>query len=68
MEIGENPYDGAIREIKEEELLQADLYPSVKSVICHIVNPNDGTVFTTNKYGGFESQMEEISKHVCIVK
>ena len=123
IEIGENLYDGAVREIKEEvgieiknlkleavinelkpddtrpenwlifhfsadydsgeiipteegeavlltteELLQADLYPSVKSVICHIVNPNDGTVFTTNKYGGFESQMEEISKHVCIVK
>ena len=50
-----------------EELKQADLFPSVKSIIENIINPNDGTVFTTNKYGGYESQMEELSKNVCVI-
>ena len=119
----ENPYDGAIREIKEEiginiknlkleavilektdekdlpanwlifhfsadyqsgevklteegeavyltpeEVKASDLFPSVKSVINNILSPNDGTVFTTNSYKGFESRMKELSKNICVTK
>ncbi len=122
LEMGENPYIGAIREIKEEvgieicnlklesvilelvedknepvnrlvfqfsadyksgkiksseegeavllskeEILDSDLFPSVRSIIKNILNPNDGTVFTTNKYSGFSKDMVEISKNVCVI-
>lgn len=51
-----------------DEIKSADLFPSVKSIIDHILDPNDGTVFTTNKYHGFESGLSELSKNVCVVK
>lgn len=50
-----------------EEIKLSDLFPSVKSIIGHILKPNDGTVFTTNSYKGFESGLVEESKNVCIV-
>lgn len=51
-----------------DDIKKADLFPSVKSIIDHILNPADGTVFTTNAYDGFESNMTELSKNVCVVK
>ena len=54
--------------LTENEIKQSNLFPSVKSIIDNILNPNDGTVFTTNSYHGFESGMIELSKNVCIVK
>ena len=53
--------------LTENEIKNSDQFPSVKSILDHILNPNDGTVFTTNSYKGFESGMQEISKNVCIV-
>jgi len=60
--------EGEVVYLTPEEIKKAELFPSVKTIIDHILNPNDGTVFTTNSYGGFESGMEEISKNVCIEK
>lgn len=51
-----------------EQIKKSDLFPSIKSIIDNILNPNDGTVFTTNKYKAFESDMQELSKNVCVVK
>lgn len=51
-----------------EEIKTSDLFPSVKSIIDNILNPNDGTVFTTNSYHSFESGMKELSKNVCVTK
>jgi len=50
-----------------EEIKASDLFPSVKSVIENILKPDDGTVFTTNSYHGFESGMQELSKNVCVI-
>lgn len=60
--------EGQIVHLTEEEIKSADLLPSVKSIIDHILNPNDGTVFTTNNYKGFEKGLKEISKYICVVK
>jgi len=54
--------------LTEDKIKQSNLFPSVKSIIDNILNPNDGTVFTTNTYHGFESGMEELSKNICVVK
>jgi len=54
--------------LTEEEVKAANLFPSVKSIIGNILDPNDGTVFTTNSYSGFESNLKELSKNICIVK
>lgn len=54
--------------LTSDEIKSSNLFPSVKSIIDNILNPNDGTVFTTNKYHGFESGMKELSKNVCVVK
>src|SRR3989344_1545838 len=50
-----------------DEIKSSDLFPSVKSIIDNILNPNDGTVFTTNSYHGFESGLIEFSKKVCVI-
>lgn len=49
------------------EVKSADLFPSVKSIINNILDPDDGTVFTTNSYIGFESGLTELSKNVCVI-
>ena len=54
--------------LTEEELKSSDLFPSVRSIIDNILNPDDGTVFTTNSYHGFESGMKKISKNICVIK
>jgi len=59
--------EGEVVYLTEEEIKNADLFPSVKSIIDHILNPKDGTVFTTNSYHGFESGLVEESKNICIV-
>ena len=61
-----NTEEGEIVYLTVEEIKSADLFPSVKSIIDNILNPNDGTVFTTNGYHGFESGMEELSKNICV--
>lgn len=53
--------------LSKDEIQNADLFPSVKSIINHILNPTDGTVFTTNSYHGFESGLVEESKNICVV-
>lgn len=50
-----------------EEIKKSDLFPSVKSIIDNILDPSDGTVFTTNSYHGFESGMQELSKSICVI-
>ena len=39
--------EGEIVSLTAEELLRQDLFPSVREIIEHILNPNDGTVFAT---------------------
>lgn len=51
-----------------EEIKSSNLFPSVKSIIDNILDPGDGTVFTTNSYHGFESGMKQLAKNVCVVK
>jgi 8-oxo-dGTP diphosphatase len=53
--------------LSSQEIKNSDLFPSVKTIIDHILNPSDGTVFTTNSYGTAEGEMKEISKNICIV-
>lgn len=53
--------------LSEDEIKNADLFPSVKTIINHILNSKDGTVFTTNSYHGFESGLIEESKNICVV-
>lgn len=53
--------------LSKEELLASDLFPSVRSIINNILNPKDGTVFTTNSYDSFANGMVELSKNICIV-
>lgn len=60
--------EGEILYLTPLEIKSADLFPSVKSIIDKILNPDDGTVFTTNCYDGFESGMKEISKNSCVIK
>lgn len=60
--------EGEVVYLSGDEVKNSDLFPSVKSVIDNILNPDDGTVFTTNSYHGFESGMTELSKNVCVVK
>lgn len=59
--------EGVAVYLTEDEIKNSDLFPSVKSIIDHILNPNDGTVFTTNSYYGFESGLVEESKNICEV-
>lgn len=57
--------EGEVVYLTADEVKQSDLFPSVKTIIDNILDENDGTVFTTNSYEGFESGMREISKNVC---
>lgn len=54
--------------LNEKEIKSSNLLPSVKQVIKNILNPDDGTVFVSNKYTGFESGIQEISKNICVTK
>jgi 8-oxo-dGTP diphosphatase len=58
--------EGEIVFLTEDELKNAHLFPSTKRIINNILNPDDGTVFTTNSYTGFESGFHEILKDICI--
>ena len=60
--------EGEVVLLTKEQIKSSDLLPSVKNIIVNILNPNDGTVFTTNSYKGFEKDIEEISKNICVVK
>ncbi|MFH1971766.1 MAG: NUDIX domain-containing protein [Patescibacteria group bacterium] len=60
--------EGEVILLTKDEIKQSNLFPSVKSIIDNILNPNDGTVFTTNSYHGFESGMKELSKNICVTK
>ncbi len=57
--------EGDVIYLTAEEIKKSDLFPSVASIIDNILNPNDGVVFTTNSYSGFESGMKEIIKNKC---
>lgn len=59
--------EGEVVYLTVEEVKHSDLFPSVETIIDHILDKNDGTVFTTNSYEGFESGMKEITKDVCVV-
>ncbi len=41
--------------LSAEEIMKQDLFPSVKRVIHHILNPKDGTVFATFHYDATDS-------------
>lgn len=53
--------------LTKEEIMASELFPSVRSIIKNILNPSDGTVFSTNKYEEFSKGMVEISKNICVV-
>ena len=57
--------EGEIVYLTADEIKKSDLFPSVASIIDNILDPNDGVVFTTNSYSGFESGMKEIIKNKC---
>jgi 8-oxo-dGTP pyrophosphatase MutT (NUDIX family) len=59
--------EGEVVLLTEKEVMSSKLFPSVKSIIGHILNPKDGTVFTTNGWRGFETGLKEISKNICVV-
>jgi len=59
--------EGEVVYLTGDEIKQSDLFPSVRTIIDNILDKNDGTVFTTNSYSGFESGMEELSKDVCVI-
>ncbi len=42
--------EGELVWLTKEEIMQSNLFPSVKEVITNILNPNDGTVFATFEY------------------
>ena len=51
-----------------EEISKQDLFPSVKPIIGHILNPNDGTVFFTVTYNENGKVIEQSkSINLCIV-
>lgn len=57
--------EGKIVFLTEKELKTANLFPSIKKIIKHVLNPKDGVVFTTNVYSGFESGLKELAKDIC---
>jgi hypothetical protein len=62
-----NSDEGEAVLLSVQEITESNLFPSVKSIIKNILNPSDGTVFTTNKYNSFAKGMEETSKKICII-
>lgn len=50
-----------------DQIPHQDLFPSVKSVIHHILNPNDGTVFCTVAYDD-EGKIIRLEKNLCVVE
>ncbi len=70
-------YDsGEVKETEEGELVyftadeisRQDLFPSVRQVIHHILNPHDGTVFATISYDEHGDVVEEQKRiDVCVV-
>ena len=60
--------EGEVVYLTPDEIKNSKLFPSVKGIINNILNPNDGMVFTTNNYQGFEIGMKELSKNICVVK
>jgi len=51
-----------------EEIPKQDLFPSVRPIIQHILNPNDGTVFFTVSYDDNGKVVEETkSISLCAV-
>jgi 8-oxo-dGTP pyrophosphatase MutT (NUDIX family) len=59
--------EGEVVYLTPDEIKNSKLFPSVRSIINNILNSNDGTVFTTNSYQGFESGIKELSKNVCML-
>lgn len=57
--------EGEVVYLTDKELVKANLFPSVEKIIRHIVNPDDGTVFTTNKYDSYEDGICELDKDIC---
>lgn len=47
------------------EIPKDRLFPSVRQIIDHVVNPNDGTVFTTISYDE-RGEVEETTKSISI--
>jgi 8-oxo-dGTP diphosphatase len=58
--------EGKIVFLTVKELRNASLFPSTKKIIGNILNPKDGTIFTTNTYTGFESGLNQIFKDICV--
>lgn len=51
--------------LNEDELISGDLFPSVKLIINHIVNPNDGVAFARAAYNE-DGSLNEAQSHVVI--
>ena len=56
--------EGELNWVTREELLAGDLFPSFRSIIEHVLNPNDGTLFATI---GYDNEKKEIVKREVTV-
>jgi 8-oxo-dGTP pyrophosphatase MutT (NUDIX family) len=50
-----------------EDIIKEKLFPSVREVIEHVLNPNDGTVFITVKYDEMKEKIIERSINFCSI-
>lgn len=59
--------EGELIWLTREELLAETLFPSVREVIEHILNPEDGTVFATFVYDEEKKNIIEREVNVCSI-
>lgn len=59
--------EGELLLLSKEELLNADLFPSVKLVIENILNPHDGTVFVTIEWDDEKKSIIKSTGNTCVV-
>lgn len=57
--------EGELLWMTEEELLQSPMFPSVKTVLPHILNPDDSTVFARFEY---DKERNITERHITITK
>lgn len=50
--------EGELVYLDADEIIKQDLFPSVRLIINHIINPKDGTVFSTFEYDDADEIIE----------
>ncbi|MFZ1020086.1 MAG: hypothetical protein WAN61_03845, partial [Minisyncoccia bacterium] len=60
--------EGEFVYLDANEVLKQDLFPSIRPIIQHILNPKDGTVFFTIAYDNDGKVIEKTkSINLCVV-